>query len=261
MALIGNAGLNARSPVRNFGITSPGNERSAWNQHGMSKNFSLHDGDPTGSNKTGYPSGRKHPYSWSMPFKPGGAASILVCEGVATASGAMAAGRNAAGTADGLATVTGTAQLVVSGTGTSNGVATVSGNLNAALGAAGTSDGVATTSAAITALAWAVGASNGVATTSAIPKATGQLSGSIAPAVELEASSFSTYLLDQEDVESGLTLRKALRLIAAATAGKVSGASGSTVTIKNAVADTKDRIVATVDANGNRTAITYDLED
>jgi hypothetical protein len=76
----------------------------------------------------------------------------------------------------------------------------------------------------------------------------------------LEASSFSTYLLDEEDVETGMTLRQALRLVTAASAGKISGASGSTVTIRSAVADDKDRVVATVDSNGNRTAITYDLD-
>ena len=68
-------------------------------------------------------------------------------------------------------------------------------------------------------------------------------------------------LLDGQDIEAGLTVRQALRLIGAALAGKISGASGTTVTIRNAVADTKDRIVATVDSDGNRTAITYDLTD
>ena len=61
-------------------------------------------------------------------------------------------------------------------------------------------------------------------------------------------------------IESGLTASQAMRLIVAALAGKVSGADGSTVTIRNAVADDADRIIATVDADGNRTAITYDLD-
>jgi hypothetical protein len=268
MALLGNFSANQRNPQRHFGLLSSGatafvqgNERGGWLQHGRSKNFPLHDGDPTGANKTGYPSGRLHPYSWSMPLKPGGMAAIFTAEGVATASGAMAAGKNAAGTSAGVATAEATLQLVVSGVGTSNGVATATGNILAALAAAGTSAGVATASADITAKAWGVGTSNGVAAASLVSYATGSLSGSIAPAVTLEASSFSSYLLDEEDVETGLTMRKALRLIAAATAGKVSGANGSTVTIRNAVADGKDRIVATVDASGNRTAITYDLED
>jgi hypothetical protein len=62
-------------------------------------------------------------------------------------------------------------------------------------------------------------------------------------------------------VEEGLTVRHALRLIAAATAGKISGADTTTITIRNAVVDDKDRIIATVTGDGNRTAITYDLTD
>lgn len=61
-------------------------------------------------------------------------------------------------------------------------------------------------------------------------------------------------------IETGLTPVQALRLMAAALAGKVSGGGTGTVTVRNAVADSKDRIVATTpDANGNRTAITVDL--
>ena len=48
-----------------------------------------------------------------------------------------------------------------------------------------------------------------------------------------------------------------LRLMAASLAGKVSGAAGTEVTIRD-VNDTKDRIVATVDADGNRSAVTLD---
>jgi hypothetical protein len=68
-----------------------------------------------------------------------------------------------------------------------------------------------------------------------------------------------TDLLDDETIETGLTVRQAIKVIAAALAGKISGASGTTITIRSAVADDKDRIVATVDSDGNRTAITYDL--
>ena len=71
---------------------------------------------------------------------------------------------------------------------------------------------------------------SGVASFTAIRYATGSIAGSFAPAVTLEAAGFSSYLLDQEDVESGLTLRQALRLVTAATAGKISG--GGTATIK-----------------------------
>lgn len=60
-------------------------------------------------------------------------------------------------------------------------------------------------------------------------------------------------------VETGLTPRQAMRLLAAALAGKLSGAATTTVTIRNAVVDGTDRIVATVDSDGNRTAIVYNL--
>lgn len=61
-------------------------------------------------------------------------------------------------------------------------------------------------------------------------------------------------------IETGLTPVQAIRLIAAVLAGKISGGGTGTVTVRNAVADSKDRIVATTpDANGNRTAITVDL--
>lgn len=261
VALVGNAGLHARGPVRSFGILSPGNERSSWHQSGQTQNFSLHDGEPTGANKTGYPSGRLHPYSWSMPFKAGGLAAIFTAEGTATVSGSMAAGKNAEGSASGVATASATLQLVVSGLGTSSGAATVTGNLQAALGAAGTSSGTATVAGSIGALAWAVGSAQGEATTTLVRYATGNLSGSISSPVTLEAATFSAHLLDEEDIETGLTLRQALRLVAAATAGKVSGATGTTVTIRNAVGDSKNRITATVDEAGNRSAITYDLAD
>lgn len=67
-------------------------------------------------------------------------------------------------------------------------------------------------------------------------------------------------LLDRANaIETGLTLRQATRLIAAATAGKISGSNTTTITIRNAVADSKDRLVATVTATGDRTAITTDV--
>ena len=75
------------------------------------------------------------------------------------------------------------------------------------------------------------------------------------------AAQNATELLDQAaGVETGLTVRQALRLALAALAGKLSGGGTATVTIRNAVADSKDRITATVTpTTGDRTAITVDL--
>ena len=75
-------------------------------------------------------------------------------------------------------------------------------------------------------------------------------------------SGIASAILDEPDaIETGLTVREALRLILAATAGKVSGGATNTVTFRNASADSKNRIIATVDGDGNRTAIVYDVSD
>jgi len=58
-------------------------------------------------------------------------------------------------------------------------------------------------------------------------------------------------------IEAGLSADDVLRLIAAASAGKLSGAATTTIRIRD-LADTTDRIVATVDSSGNRSAITLD---
>ena len=59
------------------------------------------------------------------------------------------------------------------------------------------------------------------------------------------------------DIEGTLDMSALMKLISAALAGKLSGAATTTVTIRD-VNDTKDRITATVDANGNRTVVVHD---
>jgi len=58
-------------------------------------------------------------------------------------------------------------------------------------------------------------------------------------------------------IENSLDLTEVMRLVLAASAGKVNGAATTTVNIRD-TADTKNRIQATVDADGNRTAVTLD---
>jgi hypothetical protein len=59
-------------------------------------------------------------------------------------------------------------------------------------------------------------------------------------------------------VEGTSTLRQIVRGMAATLLGKASG-MGTTTAVFRDIADTKDRITATVDASGNRTAVTRDL--
>jgi hypothetical protein len=61
--------------------------------------------------------------------------------------------------------------------------------------------------------------------------------------------------LDSIVIETGLNARQALSVAVASAAGKVSGAATTTVVILGAGVETT-RITATVDANGNRSAVT-----
>lgn len=61
-------------------------------------------------------------------------------------------------------------------------------------------------------------------------------------------------------LEAGITHKEALRVMFAAMAGKLSGAPAGPIAIRDK-ADTKDRIVATVDGSGNRLTITLDPSD
>lgn len=66
-------------------------------------------------------------------------------------------------------------------------------------------------------------------------------------------------ILDRANgIETGVTLRQVLRGVAAALLGKASGLDTTTAVFRD-INDTKDRITATVDADGNRSAVTTDL--
>jgi hypothetical protein len=74
------------------------------------------------------------------------------------------------------------------------------------------------------------------------------------------AQTIANTLLNLSDgVEVGLTPKNALRLAAATIGGKLSGAGTGTETLRNAVADSKSRVIWTVDSSGNRSAATYDF--
>jgi hypothetical protein len=260
MALLQNGYRFASSGVRTFGATALNNAYphvARFHNTSTQRNIFTAEGY---SSKSGFPVGHVAPSSWMLPKVAGGIATHNEVLAFATFTASIAAGRNISGTFAGAATYTATGQLVVSGSGTFAGVAAFSGNVIAALSGSGTFSGSASFSGAVVAKGNIAASFTGAGNFEAIRYATGSLSGSFAPPVTLEAAGFSSYLLDEEDIETGLTLRQALRLVAAATAGKISGGGTATVTIRNAVADGVDRITAEVDSSGNRTAITYDLD-
>ncbi len=88
------------------------------------------------------------------------------------------------------------------------------------------------------------------------------VSGNIAASVQdlptALQNALSDNLLDRAHaIETDFTLRQTLRLLLAALAGKLSGAGGTSIAVRD-VNDSKNRIQATVDALGNRTALTLD---
>lgn len=61
-------------------------------------------------------------------------------------------------------------------------------------------------------------------------------------------------ILDDQIGDGTITMRQALRVLIAGMAGKLSGAATTTITIRN-LADSANVVVATVDASGNRSAV------
>jgi len=87
---------------------------------------------------------------------------------------------------------------------------------------------------------------------------TGNLSGSVGSVtgdVGITAAAIDSIF--DEVFEGALTFRQGLRLFLAVLAGKSAGGGTATLTMQDN-GDTKARITATVDANGNRTAMTLD---
>lgn len=74
--------------------------------------------------------------------------------------------------------------------------------------------------------------------------------------VGVEVQLADGFLALTDGVESGLTPKQCLQAIFATGAGKLSGAGTGTETFRNK-ADTTNRVVATVDSNGNRTAVSF----
>lgn len=96
-------------------------------------------------------------------------------------------------------------------------------------------------------------------TTSFTTTFTGNLTGSVGSVTTvngLSAGAIDSILDDA--VDGTYTLRQLLRLLGSALGAKVAGAGTTTITFRD-LADTKDRITATVDADGNRTVVTLDL--
>lgn len=262
MALIGNASvLNKSAGKWLTGSTGHAQARPATNRPGDWRKFSLQDR----SNGTGTilalvanPQGYYPPGAWALPTTAGDLSSHEIATGSCTATATIVAGRALAGASDGTSTTTATGALVVSGSGAAAGSSTATGSVIAALNGAASTAATSTATAAATAKGHASSTASGSSTATALRYALGHLAGESSPFTALSPQSLAESVMGAI-VESGLSVREALQVIAAATAGKVSGAETTTIVFRD-TADTKDRITATVDASGNRTAIVLDTD-
>jgi len=76
----------------------------------------------------------------------------------------------------------------------------------------------------------------------------------------IDADSLAADAVDEildEVVEGSYTLRQLVRLISSVLFAEVTGGGTTTITFRD-IGDTKNRVVATVDSSGNRTAMTLD---
>jgi hypothetical protein len=283
--LLGNGVRDSRNPFRRWG-TNPGGESENFVRPGALRNFHGEARVTDESTKASYPSGVRHPYTWMLPQKAGALAARYEINGSATYTASGALGRNITGSSAGVGSFTATGALLVSGTATITGLATFTSNAFAALAAAATitgTGGFPTTDSyllredgsfvlredgdkilleigapTLTALGWGISSITGVATFTGTRYATGELEAAISPFTELSPQSLASAVW-AELLESGYSAGDIMRVMSAALAGEVSGAGTATVTIRD-IADTTDRIVASVDGTGNRTAVTLDAD-
>lgn len=282
MALIGNYSIYYKSPGRWFGggATGQGVDRPAFGITSPARaKFCNTDWEP----KSGIPDGYRPPYTWVIPQKPGGLASrnIIVGAGAVTANGAM--GVNATAALAGTGTLTGVGALIVSAVANLTGTGSLSANLLAVLQATAALSGSGSLTGSMTAYGELLAALTGAGALSAPAYATGAMEADITSVSVLSPESLAAAVWNAlaasyngvgtmgekmndagsgsnpwtEVLEGGYTAAEMLRIIAAALAGKLSGADTATNTFVG-IDGVTDRIVATVTAEGNRTAITLD---
>ena len=204
------------------------------------------------------PSGYYPPGAWGLPTQAGALSSYLLLSGSATAVVAVSGGVAAVAALAGVAAMTATGALIVSGAATAAGTSTMTGDVTAALNGSASIGGTSSTACAVTGIGHMTATSSGVRALTGTRYALGHLSADVTPFTELSPQSLAASVMDAI-VESGLSVREALQVILAANGGIVEDAETGTIRFRDQ-ADTKDRITATVDVNGNRTSVTLDTD-
>jgi len=235
--------------------------RAQWSQGGAVLN--LHAGEATViagesiSNKNGFPSGYRPPYTFSMPLKPGGLASrALIIGSGEVAYANLAGGLNAASDLSGSGDITEAVvslivSLVADLTGAGALSASISGKLEAVADLVGSGDLTAALGAIADLLADLTGAGSVVGE----PTATASMSSDIVVTGDLLSTANVAEAVWGAVSEGTLTYAEVQRIVLSVLAGKTTIA-GSDVAFRD-VADSKNRVEATM-TGSERTDVTLD---
>ena len=260
--LIGNYSVLSKHPGRDIG----GGATGLGYNRGDRPKTSMMRGAFTSGNwqaKSGIPDGYRSPYAWMLAIKPGAISARNNLIGDSEFTGSVAGGVNGEAALAGTGDLTGIGQLIISMVASLVGSGDITdADAVAFLQLAASLAGAGDLAGSLTAIGHAAAALSGAGEATATINALGTLAAQIVVTGDaLSTANIAGAILDDVDaVETGLTVRQALRIIAASLAGKVSGGGTTTITFRNASADDTDRIVATVDNDGNRTAITLDVD-
>jgi hypothetical protein len=235
--------------------------RPQWSQPGPIRN--IHAGEGTvvsgasQSNRNGYPSGYRPPYTFSMPVKAGGLTSRghIIGEGDVDYAN-LAGGLNAESDLSGSGDITSAAlglivSLVADLSGSGALTADILGKLEAAADLVGDGDVTAALGAIADLLADLLG--SGTCEASAVAKA--YMSSDIVVTGDLLSTANVAEAVWGAVAEGGLTYAEVHRIVLAVLAGKTT-ISGSDVAFRD-LADSKDRVAATM-TGSERTSVTLD---
>lgn len=265
--LVGSGNRSSQNPLLQIGgVTSQSTDRANFTKPGMLMAFGQGEGGQVdGSSrrqplKAGFPNGHAPPSSWMLPMKGGGMSAYKTISGAGVLNEAnLAMGRALAAELTGSGDITAAnLALIVSLSAALAGSGDLTASLRGAVQLAATLAGEGDITAALGAIVSMSAVLAGEGDIEATLRGTASLSAEILSYGELTPEGLRDAVWGAL-LESGFTAQDLLRLVAASAAGKLSGAAGTTVTIRD-VSDAHDIIVATVDGDGNRSAIVTDLD-
>lgn len=205
------------------------------------------------------PIGYYPPKCWMMPRKLGNMTNRGTTSGTGAVSPlSMAQGLNGSAPITGAGTLSAIGALIVSATANLTGSGDITtAQLVAVLQAVANLSGTVSVSALLGALANVAADLTGSGTADgSVINALGEMDASLAAYGALTPDNLAIYVWNYI-IEQGFSAQQLMRLISAAQLGEVSGASGTIVTFRD-VNNTVNRITATVDSYGDRTAVTLD---